>query len=325
MANPKAEVLSKKKREAVGLLSIGTFLEYFDLMLYVHMAVLLNELFFPKTDPNTAKLLAATAFCMTFVLRPVAGYIVGRIGDLLGRKITIIITTSIMAVTCIMMSLMPTYEKAGIVASIGIILCRMLQGFSSLGEAMGASVYLSETLKSPTKYIAGGIVDMSAIIGGFTALGVASFVLYYGFSWRIVFGVGAVIAFIGIAARTRLRESPEFIKYKNCKKMDSYKLDKKKFMGLFFTCETMGFYFSYVYLADFMKTNLSMASQDIIDHNLIFSASQVFVFFGAVYLYKYIHPTKVIKFCIYIFSFTLLIVPYCLQNIVVLGGESFLY
>ena len=60
--------LSKQHKEVVGLLSIGTFLEYFDLMLYIHLSVLLNDLFFPKTDPTTAKLLAATAFCLTYVL-----------------------------------------------------------------------------------------------------------------------------------------------------------------------------------------------------------------------------------------------------------------
>jgi len=61
--------LTEEQRQAVGLLSVGTFLEYFDLMLYVHMALLLNELFFPKTDPHTASLLAVLAFCSTFVLR----------------------------------------------------------------------------------------------------------------------------------------------------------------------------------------------------------------------------------------------------------------
>ncbi|OZG31371.1 MFS transporter [Rickettsia endosymbiont of Culicoides newsteadi] len=60
--------LTREQKEAVGLLSIGTFLEYFDLMLYVHMAVLLNELFFPKTDPSTTAIYSATAFCSTFFL-----------------------------------------------------------------------------------------------------------------------------------------------------------------------------------------------------------------------------------------------------------------
>ncbi len=62
--------LTREQKEAVGLLSIGTFLEYFDLMLYVHMAVLLNELFFPKTDAHTAMLITAFSFCSTYLYRP---------------------------------------------------------------------------------------------------------------------------------------------------------------------------------------------------------------------------------------------------------------
>jgi len=95
--------LTRQQKEAITLLSFGTLLEYFDLMLYVHLSVLLNDLFFPKTDPMIAKLLAATAFCMTFV----GGYVIGSIGDAIGRKTTIYITTFIMAT-------LPTYEEIGI-------------------------------------------------------------------------------------------------------------------------------------------------------------------------------------------------------------------
>ncbi|OYZ36061.1 MAG: MFS transporter, partial [Alphaproteobacteria bacterium 16-39-46] len=73
--------LNRTQKEAVGLLQVGTFLEYFDLMLYVHMAVLLNDLFFPKTDPKTAALLTAFAFCSTYLLRPFGALFFGYIGD----------------------------------------------------------------------------------------------------------------------------------------------------------------------------------------------------------------------------------------------------
>ena len=73
--------LTKEQKEAVGLLSIGTFLEYFDLMIYLHMAVFLNELFFPKTDPFTASLLSAFSFCSTYLLRPFGALVFGYIGD----------------------------------------------------------------------------------------------------------------------------------------------------------------------------------------------------------------------------------------------------
>ena len=121
-----AKNLTEKQKEAIGLLSFGTLLEYFDLMLYVHLSVLLNDLFFPKTDPMMAKLLAVTAFCMTFVLRPVGGYVIGRIGDSMGRKFTIIITTSMMAVACLLMGSFPTYQEVGISATIVILFCLVM-------------------------------------------------------------------------------------------------------------------------------------------------------------------------------------------------------
>lgn len=102
--------LKRDQKEAIGLLQIRTFLEYFDLMLYVHMAILLNELFFPKTDPHTAALLSAFAFCSTYVLRPIGALIFGYLGDNIGRKATVIITTTMMSVSCIIMATLPTYE-----------------------------------------------------------------------------------------------------------------------------------------------------------------------------------------------------------------------
>ena len=91
--------LNKEQGEAVALLSIGTFLEYFDLMIYIHMAVLLNELFFPKTDMHTAALLSAFAFCSTYLLRPVGAIVFGYIGDHVGRKVTVVITTTMMSIS----------------------------------------------------------------------------------------------------------------------------------------------------------------------------------------------------------------------------------
>lgn len=132
--------LTKEQKEAVGLLSIGTFLEYFDLMLFVHMAVLLNDLFFPKTDPFTASLLAAFAFCSTYLLRPIGALIFGYIGDNIGRKHTVIITTLMMSGSCVVMSVLPTYAEIGITASYTIIICRIIQGMSSMGEIIGAQV-----------------------------------------------------------------------------------------------------------------------------------------------------------------------------------------
>lgn len=101
--------LTAQQREAVSVLSIWTLLEYFDLMLTVHMSIFLNELFFPQSDPIVVKLFAAFTFSATFILRPIGGFVIGWIGDRVGRKSTIIITTSIMAVTCVLIANIGTY------------------------------------------------------------------------------------------------------------------------------------------------------------------------------------------------------------------------
>jgi len=128
----------------IGLLSLGTFLEYFDLFLYAHMAVLLNNIFFPPTDSQAQTLVTAFAFCSSFVFRPLGAIIFGYIGDNYGRKITVVITTFMMAVTCLIMAMAPMYDQVGIAAAWIVTFCRLLQGISSLGEITAAQMYLTE-------------------------------------------------------------------------------------------------------------------------------------------------------------------------------------
>ncbi|GFQ79416.1 MFS transporter [Trichonephila clavata] len=170
----RTRTLTREQKEAVGLLSIGTFLEYFDLMLYVHMAVLLNELFFPVTNPHSASFSAALAFSSTYLLRPFAALIFGWIGDNIGRKVTIIITTTTMALSCVVMANVGTYAQIGITASWIVTICRILQGISSIGEIVGAGLYLTESVKPPLRYPVVASVVVASALGGTAALGLAS-------------------------------------------------------------------------------------------------------------------------------------------------------
>jgi MHS family proline/betaine transporter-like MFS transporter len=210
MDNQTDNKLSKEQREAVGILSIGTFLEYFDLMLYVHMAVVLNELFFPKADPHSAAIFAAVAFCSTYVFRPFGALLFGYIGDNIGRKHTVVITTLLMSLSCIVMANLPTYEQIGIGASWAITICRIVQGISSVGEITGAQIYLTEITKPPIQYPAVAYVYFFALVGSVAALTVATFAANYAFDWRIAFWIGAGIALVGAYARRTLRETPDF-------------------------------------------------------------------------------------------------------------------
>ncbi len=292
--------LNRQQREAVGLLQIGTFLEYFDLMLYVHMAVLLNELFFPKTDPHTAALLSAFAICSTWLLRPLGALLFGWIGDNIGRKPTVVITTSMMAISCIIIASLPTYAEIGIKAAWIITICRLLQGISSMCEIIGGEVYLTETIQSPLKNTVVASLRVVVELGVVAALIVASLVTSSGMNWRIGFWIGASIAVVGSIARIRLRESPKFIEAKNSSqdKTRKEKLNWSTASAYFFTqaATPFGFVLSYIFCGDLLKTKFGYTSGQVISQNLIVAITALTVVFSCTMASKYISSLKILKF-----------------------------
>ncbi len=311
--------LNRQQKEAIGLLQIGTFLEYFDLMLYVHMAVLLNELFFPKTDPHTAALLTAFAFCSTYVLRPFGALIFGWLGDNIGRKHTVIITTLLMSMSCILMANLPTYEQIGITASWLVTGCRIIQGMSSMGEVIGAQIYVSEFVRPPIQYVAVSLVSLATVTGGIAALVIASLVTISGLNWRIAFWMGAGIAVIGSVARIRLRETPEFIdmklqlqrKIEECrnnkkkilrisqikKSLSVIHVEKRTYVAYFLAyCGwPLSFYLVYMYFNPILKSKFGYSPEDIIHHNLYLSILALVACSLWIFLSQKTHPLKILR------------------------------
>ena len=324
--------LTREQKEAVGLLSIGTFLEYFDLMLYVHMAVLLNELFFPKTDPDTASILSAFAFCSTFVFRPFGALIFGWLGDNISRKATVVITTALMAFSCILMANLPTYSQIGIAASWLITICRILQGMSSVGEIVGAELYLTEITTPPIQYPIVSFIAIFSVVGTVAALAVASLFTSFGLNWRIAFWIGAAIAMVGAVARTALRETPEFADAKRRlqKRVDqtyinskvlkndpmlNEKANKKTTLYLFLVnCAWPAcFYFAYVHCGNILKNSFGYNAESVIHHNLIISIIQLVGLITISLLSYKIYPLKILKTKLAIFSIGILACPYLLK------------
>jgi len=317
--------LTREQKEAVGLLSIGTFLEYFDLMLYVHMAVLLNELFFPKTDPFTASLLAAFAFCSTYLLRPFAALVFGYIGDHIGRKATVVITTGIMSISCLVMANLPTYAQIGIGASWAITICRIIQGMSSMGEMIGAELYISELVPLPMRYSTVSIIAVCSSLGMSAALAIANLVNTNGFNWRTAFYCGAVIALIGFFARTKLRETQDFI---NAKKRLSIvsdgkvpafleKVNKKTAIAYFLIeCSwPVWFYLAYVHCSSILKEKFGYSAELIIKHNLGLSLFDLVNAAVLAYLVSKVHPLIILRIKSYIFFVFILLTPVLFNNI----------
>lgn len=314
--------LSREQKEATGLLQIGTFLEYFDVMLYVHMAVILNELFFPKTDPHTASLLAAFAFCSTFVFRPIGALIFGWIGDNIGRRSTIILTTSLMSVSCILMACLPTYAQIGIAATWIMTLCRIAQGMSSMGEIVGAQIYLTESIRRPISYPMVAYISVASDMGGMVALGISYLVTSFLFNWRLAFWIGAIIAFVGAVARTRLRETPDFLKLKRdlmkdaadklrnvdfpissnkSRQENKFNWKEKAFSQttlsyfLIYCGRPLTFYLAYLYFNPLLKEQFAYTPEDIIKHNFLLSVILLFSAIVWAQLSAYIHPLRIIK------------------------------
>lgn len=326
--------LRPDQREAVGLLQIGTFLEYFDLMLYIHMAVLLNDLFFPKTDPHNAALLSAFAFCSTYVLRPFGALLFGYIGDYIGRKTTVIITTTTMAVSCIIMANLPTYAQIGITAAWAVTFCRILQGLSSMGEIIGAEIYLTECTKPPERYPCVALVGCSARFGTMMALGMATLVFTFHIEWRVAFWIGALIAMVGSVARTRLRETPDFLAMQNQLRIEDKdsplyapnqlkespsiwgeKVHWKTSLAFFLISSgpPACLYFSYIYCGNLYKT-LGFNGEYVISQNFLVSIVEFLGILGTVFLCYRIHPLKILKVKSIFFILFLLLCPSALYN-----------
>ena len=328
--------LSYEQREAATILQIGTFLEYFDLMLYVHMAVVLNDLFFPKTDPHVARLIAAMSFCLTFVFRPFGALLFGYIGDTVGRKSTIIITTMMMAVCSATMAMLPTYAQIGITAAWLVTICRIVQGLSSMGEIIGAQIYLTELIKIPERYPVVYFIGCADMLGGFAALALTAGVLALGIEWRAAFWIGALIAIVGTVARTALRETPEFVNAKHQLKKNlekanvvdsdlvlkedlivNRKVNKKTSLAYFLIhcARPVWFYFVYVHCALILKQSFNYSPKQIVEHNLILAIIEFFATVFYAHLSYRIYPLKIIKVRILVSFVFIIFVPYLFSNI----------
>lgn len=328
--------LTREQKQAVGLLSIGTFLEYFDLMLYVHMALLLNTLFFPEYDPFTFALLSAFSFCSTYLLRPIGALIFGYIGDHFGRKIVVVLTTLLMAVTCIIIGSLPTYAQIGITASWVLTICRVVQGMSATAECRGAELYLTESSAPPIQYPLVALITVFSALGTSMALGIASIftnqnIYQQESSWRIAFFVGAGIAFVGTIARTSLKEADEFSNKKNklqlrlkennieIKEINNDFIDQKvpKAISIWYFCIQCArppcFYFVYIYCGDILKRECGFTPNQVINQNFWVSIVDFLGIIGLAFLSYRIYPLKILKIRLYLFCTSLIFFPIMLH------------
>jgi len=197
--------------------SLGTVFEWYDFYLYGSLAAIISRQFFSGVNPTAAFIFALLAFAAGFAVRPFGAIVFGRLGDLVGRKHTILVTIVIMGVATFLVGLLPTYASIGIAAPVILVLLRLLQGLALGGEYGGAATYVAEhapmgkrgayTSWIQTTATLGLFLSLLVILGCRLALGNEAFEAW---GWRIPFLVSIVLLGISTWIRLRLDESPLF-------------------------------------------------------------------------------------------------------------------
>src|SRR3954463_1013847 len=202
--------------------SLGTVFEWYDFYLYGSLAAIISKQFFSGVNPTAAFIFALLAFAAGFAVRPFGALLFGRIGDLVGRKYTFLVTILIMGLSTFIVGLLPNAATIGIAAPIILIALRLLQGLALGGEYGGAATYVAEHAPMGKRGYYTSFIQTTATLGLFlsllvilftrTALGEPEFAKW---GWRIPFLVSVVLLGISVWIRLRLNESPVFQKMKD--------------------------------------------------------------------------------------------------------------
>ncbi len=201
--------------------SLGTVFEWYDFYLYGLLASYISKQFFSGVNETTGFILALGAFAAGFAVRPFGALVFGRIGDMVGRKNTFLVTMGIMGLSTFAVGLLPSYNSIGIAAPIILVFLRILQGLALGGEYGGAATYVAEHAPDGKRGLYTSFIQTTATLGLFaallvvigfrTALGEDSF---GGFGWRLPFLVSILLLGVSMWIRLQLNESPVFLKMK---------------------------------------------------------------------------------------------------------------
>ena len=214
-------VITPEERKVIFASSLGTVFEWYDFYLYGSLAAIIAKQFFAGTDPNTAFIFALLAFAAGFLVRPFGAIVFGRLGDMVGRKYTFLVTILLMGVSTFIVGLLPNYASIGIAAPIILITLRILQGLALGGEYGGAATYVAEhapdhkrgafTAWIQTTATLGLFLSLLVILGTRTAIGEEQFADW---GWRIPFLVSVFLLGISVWIRLSMNESPAFQRMK---------------------------------------------------------------------------------------------------------------
>src|ERR1700721_2817784 len=218
---PKSTGAAQSKWLVIGASSLGTVFEWYDFYLYGLLVSIISAQFFSGVHEVTGYIFALAAFAAGFAVRPFGALVFGRLGDLVGRKHTFLITMGIMGGSTMAVGLLPSYATAGVLAPILLLTLRLLQGLALGGEYGGAATYVAENSPQGKRGLFTSFIQTTATLGLFgalivviatrTSLGEGAFKSW---GWRIPFLISAILLIVSLWIRMQLAESPVFVKMK---------------------------------------------------------------------------------------------------------------
>ena len=213
--------MNETEKTVIVASSLGTIFEWYDFYLFGVMSAIIAANFFSALDESTRNIFVLLAFASGFAVRPFGALVFGRLGDMIGRKYTFLITIVIMGVATFLVAFLPTYKSVGIIAPIMLIALRMFQGLALGGEYGGAATYVAEHAPHGKRGFYTAWIQTTATVGLMLALMVILGVrTYYGekefadWAWRIPYAMSGILLAISVWIRLKLNESPAFAKMK---------------------------------------------------------------------------------------------------------------
>jgi len=217
-----ASLSAREVRKVIFASSLGTVFEWYDFYLYATLAPFFAGLFFPKTNATAALLGSFVGYAAGFLVRPFGALVFGRIGDLVGRKYTFLVTIMVMGLSTALVGALPTFEKVGWLSPILLMVLRLTQGLALGGEYGGAATYVAEHAPDKKRGLHTSWIQTTATLGFFISLivigGCRANMDAKAFStwgWRIPFLISLLLLAISVYIRLKLNESPVFLRMKS--------------------------------------------------------------------------------------------------------------
>jgi MFS family permease len=287
--------------QVIAASAVGTMIEWYDFYIFGSLATVISPLFYPKGNDTLALIFYLSTFAVGFVVRPFGALFFGRIGDLVGRKYTFLVTLMIMGGATALIGFLPTYATIGLAAPIILLAIRVLQGLALGGEYGGAAVYVAEHVPDRRRGFYTSFIQITATLGLFMSLVVILAVqntmstdAFGAWGWRIPFIVSIFLVGISIYIRLRMEESPIFRHIKSAGMTSAAPLKeafakwqnlKRVLISLFGATAGQGVvwytgqFYALFYLQTILKVNVTSANYIVAI--ALLTGMPFFVFFGA--------------------------------------------